>query len=142
MNSKKLPSLNKILLIGNLTKDPELRYTHKGIPVINFRIASSRRFKDNSGEWKEDVCYIGVVAWQKLAENCGEYLKKGSTVFIEGELQSRAWENDDGARRSAVEIHAQRIQFLDRRKTMIDAGEETAECVEKEEDFLDEEGEE
>ncbi len=111
----KLPTINKIFIVGNLTKDPEIRKTNNGTPVANFRIASSRRFKDSSGEWKEEVCYIGVVAWQKLAENVGEYLKKGSAVFIEGELQSRSWEAPDGTKKSAVEIHAYRIQFLDKR---------------------------
>ena len=124
MPNRKMPALNKVLLIGNLTNDPELKYTHKNISVINFRIASNRRFRDNSGEWKEDVCYIGVVAWQKLAENCAEYLKKGSAVFVEGELQSRSWEKEDGTRRSIVEIHAQRIQFLDIKEAVIQPGEQ------------------
>lgn len=133
MANRKLPTINKILMVGNLTKDPELRYTQSGIPVINFRIAASRRFRDNTGEWKEDVCYIGVVAWQKLAENCAEYLKKGSAVFVEGELQSHSWEKEDGTRRSVVEIHAHRIQFLDRRETAV-------EPEETEENYLTEEG--
>lgn len=119
MPNRKLPSLNKVLMVGNLTNDPELKYTHKGIPVINFRIASSRRFRDSSGEWKEDVCYIGVVAWQKLAENCAEFLRKGCAVFVEGELESRSWEKEDGSRRSVIEIHAQRVQFLDRKEAVL-----------------------
>ena len=79
-----------------------------------FRIASNRRFKDNSGEWKEDVCYVGVVAWQKLAESCASKLKKGSAVYIEGELRSRTMDHDDGTRHSLVEIRAHHIQFLDK----------------------------
>lgn len=126
MANRRLPMLNKILIIGNLTNDPELRYTQSGIAVLNFRIASNRRFRDSAGEWKEDVCYVGVVAWQRLAENCAEFLRKGSAVFVEGEMQSRSWEKEDGSRRSVVEIHAQRVQFLDRREALA-PGEETPE---------------
>jgi len=103
-----------VMIVGNLTRDPELRSTTTGVPVINFRIASNRRFKDNSGEWKEDVCYVGVVAWQKLAESCASKLKKGSAVYIEGELRSRNLDSDDGTKRSLVEIRAHHIQFLDK----------------------------
>ena len=134
MPYRKLPALNKVMIVGKLTKDPELRYTQNGIPVINCRIALNRRFRDSSGEWKEDVCYVGVVCWQKLAENCAEHLKKGSTVFLEGELQSHSWENGDGSRRSVVEIHAQRIQFLDKREAII-------EPLEPEEEIINEKGE-
>jgi single-strand DNA-binding protein len=115
MSEKKLPTLNRVFIVGNLTKDPELRKTNSGVPVINFRIASSRRFKDSTGVWKEEVCYVGVVAWQRLAETCNDYLARGSAVFIEGELQSRSWETEEGNKRSMVEIHAHKIQFLDKR---------------------------
>ena len=115
MTEKRLPTLNRVFIVGNLTKDPELRHTNSGVSVINFRIAASRRFRDGAGNWKEEVCYVGVVAWQRLAEACREYLLKGSAVFVEGELQSRSWETDDGNKRSMVEIHAHKIQFLDRR---------------------------
>ena len=114
MSLTRLPNLNRIMIVGNLTKDPELRSTTTGVPVVNFRIASNRRFKDNSGEWKEDVCYVGVVAWQKLAESCASKLKKGSAVYIEGELRSRTMDHDDGSRHSLVEIRAHHIQFLDK----------------------------
>ncbi len=110
----RLPNLNRVMIVGNLTKDPELRSTTTGVPVVNFRIASNRRFKDNSGEWKEDVCYVGVVAWQKLAESCAARLKKGSAVYVEGELRSRTMDHDDGSRHSMVEIRAHHIQFLDK----------------------------
>lgn len=115
MSEKKLPVLNRVLIVGNLTKDPELRQTTSGIPVANFRIAASRRFKDGAGMRKEDVCYVGVVTWQRLAEACGQYLHKGSAVLVEGELQSRSWETPDGNKRSMVEIHAHKVQFLDKR---------------------------
>jgi single-strand DNA-binding protein len=114
MSLTRLPNLNRIMIVGNLTKDPELRSTTTGVPVVNFRIASNRRFKDNTGEWKEDVCYVGVVAWQKLAESCASKLRKGSAVYIEGELRSRTMDHDDGSRHSLVEIRAHHIQFLDK----------------------------
>lgn len=109
----RLPVMNKIIITGNLTKDPELRKTISGIPVSNFRIASSRRFRDGTGQSKEEVCYVGVVAWNRLGEACYSYLHKGSSVLIEGELQSRSWEYD-GLKRSVIEIRAHKIQFLDR----------------------------
>jgi single-strand DNA-binding protein len=114
MANTRLPNLNRVMIVGNLTRDPDLRATTSGVPVINFRIASNRRFKDNSGEWKEDVCYVGVVAWQKLAESCASKLKKGSAVYVEGELRSRSFDNEDGTRRNLLEIRAHHIQFLDR----------------------------
>ncbi len=114
MANTRLPNLNRVMIVGNLTRDPDLRATTTGVPVINFRIASNRRFKDNSGEWKEDVCYAGVVAWQKLAESCASKLKKGSAVYVEGELRSRSFDNEDGTKRNLLEIRAHHIQFLDR----------------------------
>ena len=114
MASTRLPNLNRVIIVGNLTRDPDLRATTAGVPVINFRIASNRRFKDNSGEWREDVCYVGVVAWQKLAESCASRLRKGSAVYIEGELRSRTFDNGDGTKRNLLEIRAYHIQFLDK----------------------------
>jgi single-strand DNA-binding protein len=102
------------MIVGNLTRDPDLRSTTAGVPVTNFRIASNRRFRDNSGEWREDVCYVGVVAWQKLAESCAAKLKKGSAVYVEGELRSRTLDNGDGTKRNLLEIRAYHIQFLDK----------------------------
>jgi single-strand DNA-binding protein len=114
MPETRLPNLNRVMIVGNLTKDPELRSTSTGVPVANFRIASNRRFKDNSGEWREDVCYIGIVAWQRLAESCAAKLQKGSAVYIEGELRSRSLEGEDGKKRNIIEIRAHHIQFLDK----------------------------
>jgi single-strand DNA-binding protein len=79
-----MASLNKVLLIGNLTKDPELRYTPNGTAVTNLRIAVNRKFKDRSGELKEDTCFVTVTAWDKQAEICNQYLQKGRAVFVEG----------------------------------------------------------
>jgi single-strand DNA-binding protein len=107
-----MASLNKVFLIGNLTKDPELRYTPGGVAVANMRIAVNRKFKDKSGEMKEDTCYMTITAWDKQAEVCNQYLQKGRPIFVEGRLQSRSWETPDGQKRSAVDVRAERIQFL------------------------------
>lgn len=107
-----MASLNKVLLIGNLTKDPELRYTPNGTAVTNLRIAVNRKFKDRSGELKEDTCFVTVTAWDKQAEICNQHLQKGRAVFIEGILQSRSWETNDGQKRSTIDVRAERIQFL------------------------------
>ena len=114
MPDLRLPSLNRVLIAGRLTRDPELRYTPSGTAVCNLRLASSRRYKDKSGEWQDDSTFVNVVTWSKTAENCGEYLKKGSAVLVEGRLQSRSWETEDGQKRSVVEINALRVEFLDR----------------------------
>lgn len=119
MADLKMPDINNVIIVGNLIKDPIIRSTTNGTPVANFTIASNRKFKDNFGQWKEDVCFVGIVAWYKLAESCGENLHKGSAVLIEGELQSRQWRTDDGNHRSVVEIKARRIQFLNKREMVL-----------------------
>ncbi len=124
MANTKLPSLNKVIIVGNLVRDPELRYTSGGVPVANFKIASNKKYKDNLGTFREDVCYVGVVAWQDLAQSCSEYLKKGSAVLVEGELRSRIKGNEDGTKRNYVEIKAFHVQFLDRRREAVPLGEE------------------
>jgi len=107
-----MANLNKVLIIGNLTRDPELRYTPGGTAVANLRLATNRRYKDKAGELKQEVCYLTVVAWDKQAEVCNQYLHKGSPLFVEGRLQSRQWDGPDGKKRSVIEIRAERIQFL------------------------------
>ncbi|MCK5012505.1 MAG: single-stranded DNA-binding protein [Candidatus Omnitrophica bacterium] len=107
-----MANLNKVFLIGNLTRDPELRYTPGGTAVSNLGIAVNRRFKDSSGELKEEVCFLTVTVWDKQAEACCQYLKKGRPVFVEGVLQSRFWETSDGQKRSAIDVRAERVQFL------------------------------
>ncbi|MGE5679709.1 MAG: single-stranded DNA-binding protein [Bacillota bacterium] len=114
MGELKMPELNSVLVAGNLTKDPIFRQTSNSTPVVNFSIAANRKYKDSSNNWQEDVCYVGVVAWNKLAESCKERLKKGSAVLVDGELQSRSWKTEDGHNRSIVEIKAKRIQFLNK----------------------------
>ena len=116
MADLKMPEVNYVIISGNLTKDPIFRQTTNSTPVVNFSIASNRKYKDSSNQWQEDVCYVGIVAWNKLAESCRERLKKGSAVLIDGELQSRNWKSDEGYNRSIVEIKARRIQFLNKTK--------------------------
>lgn len=107
-----MANLNKVFLIGNLTRDPELRYTPGGTAVANLGLAVNRRFKDSSGELKEEVCFLTVTVWDKQAEACCQYLEKGRPVFVEGVLQSRFWETNDGQKRSAIDVRAERVQFL------------------------------
>ncbi len=114
MVSLKMPDVNSVVIAGNLTHDPTFRKTNSGAPVANFCIASNRKFKDHGGQWRESVCFVGVVAWHKLAESCSACLTKGSAVLVEGELQSRSWKSQDGTVNQVVEIKARRIQFLDR----------------------------
>jgi len=107
-----MASLNKVLLIGNLTRDPELRYIPSGSAVTSFTLAMNRVYKLQSGEKKEETSFIRVVVWGRMAEICNEYLKKGRPVFVEGRLQSRSWDGPDGQKRSAVEVIATSVQFL------------------------------
>jgi single-strand DNA-binding protein len=112
MNQAKLPYLNKVIMVGSLVRDPELRYTTANVPVANFKIASNKRYRDNNGSIRDDVCYVGVVAWQSLAESCVEQLKKGHSVLVEGELKSRVRNDGNGGKKNFVEIRAHHIQFL------------------------------
>ena len=105
-------SLNKVLLIGNLTRDPELRYVPSGTAVATFTVAVNRVYTSQAGEKKEEVAFIKIVVWGRRAEVCGEYLSKGSPVFVEGRLQSRSWEGQDGQKRSTTEVIADNVQFL------------------------------
>lgn len=115
MADLKMPEINYVIVAGNLTKDPVFRQTTNSTPVVNFSIASNRKYKDSSSQWQEDVCYVGIVAWNKLAESCRDRLKKGYAVLVDGELQSRSWKSEDGHNRSIVEIKARRIQFLNKK---------------------------
>lgn len=107
-----MATLNKVFLIGNLTRDPELRYTPNGTAVVNLRVAVNHRFRDRSGEQKEETCFVTVIVWDKQAELCNQYLQKGRSVFVEGRLQSRSWEDQNGKTRSVIEVRADRVQFL------------------------------
>ncbi len=104
-------NLNRVLLIGNLTKDPELRYTPSGTPVGTLRLAINSSYKSQTGERKEETCFVNVIVWSRQAETCNQYLKKGRAVFVEGRLVSRSWEAE-GQKRSTMEVRADRVQFL------------------------------
>ena len=105
-------SLNKVILIGNLTSDPELRYTPSGTARTRFSIAINRQYKDSSGQLQEDTTFVPIVAWGSQAENCANYLSKGRSVAVEGRLRIDSFENAEGERRKVVEVVAQSVQFL------------------------------
>ena len=107
-----MANLNKVMIMGRLTKDPDLRYTPNGTAVCDMSVAINRSFKDQSGEKKDETVFLDVVVWQKQAENCAEYLKKGREVFIEGRLQQDRWETKDGQKRSKILVVAQTVQFM------------------------------
>lgn len=107
-------SLNQVILMGNLTRDPELRQTPNGQNVCSFSLALNRSYKDSSGEWQEATDYIDIVSWGPLAERVSQYLTKGRRCLVQGRLQSRSWEQD-GQKRSKVEVLANDVTFLDSR---------------------------
>jgi len=108
-----MASFNKVLLMGNLTRDPELRYTTSGAAVASFGLAVNRKFKQGE-EWKDEVCFVDITVWAKQGENCAQYLHKGSLVFLEGRLNYQTWEADGGKKRSKLEVVANNVQFLTR----------------------------
>ncbi len=110
-------SLNKVLIIGNLTRDPELRYTPSGTAVCTFSIATNRQWKTESGDQKDEAEFHRIVAWDKLAEICSKMLKKGSRTYVEGRLQTRNWQGQDGAQRTTTEIVISDMLVLDGRRT-------------------------
>ena len=110
-----MANLNRVFLIGNLTRDPEIRYIPSGKAVADLNMAINRKYRTTSGEFKEETCYVGVVAWERQAETAGEYLKKGSAILVEGSLRYEQWEKD-GEKKSMLKVNAVRIQFLDRLK--------------------------
>ncbi|MBN2059162.1 MAG: single-stranded DNA-binding protein [Deltaproteobacteria bacterium] len=107
-----MASVNKVILVGNLGSDPEIRYTPSGTAVANFSLATNEQWTNKNGEKEEKTEWHKVVAWARLGEICGEYLKKGSPVYIEGRLQTRAWEDREGVKRYTTEIVAQAMQML------------------------------
>jgi len=109
-----MPSLNRVFLIGNLTRDPELRYTPSGVAVVSFGLAVNRVFKTQTGDKKEETCFVRIVTFGKQAESCNQFLAKGRLVFIEGRLQYRAWEYE-GKKYNAMDVIADRVQFLSRK---------------------------
>ena len=111
-----MASVNKVILVGNLGRDPEIRYTQQGTAVANFSLATTNRFKNRNGEMEERTEWHRIVAWDKLAEICGQYLAKGKQVYIEGRLQTREWEDKEGNKRSTTEVVTQTMQMLGRRE--------------------------
>lgn len=105
-------NLNKVFLLGNLTRDPELRHTANGSSVASFSVAVNRTYKGSDGDLKKETSYFNIVVWGKLGENCSKYLAKGRPVLVEGRLQNRSWEAEDGTKRYATDIVAEVVQFL------------------------------
>ncbi|MEE4167122.1 MAG: single-stranded DNA-binding protein [Desulfocapsaceae bacterium] len=109
--------INKAIIVGNLGADPEIRYTQNGAPVATFNVATSERWRDQEGNQQESTEWHRIVAWRKLAEICGEYLHKGSRVYIEGKIQTRKWQDQSGNDRYTTEIVAREMKMLDRRES-------------------------
>jgi single-strand DNA-binding protein len=109
-----MAGLNKVMIIGNVGTDPEMRYTANGRAVTSFRVAANRSFTTPEGERREETEWFAVVTWQKLAEQCSQYLQKGRRVYVEGRLRTRSWDTPDGQRRFRTEVIADRVLFLDR----------------------------
>jgi single-strand DNA-binding protein len=116
--------LNKVMIIGNLGRDPEMRYTPSGKPVTTFSVATSRTWNTSDGEKREETEWFNVVAWSSLAEICKQYLTKGQQVYIEGRLQTRHWDDQEGNKHTSVEIVANEMIILSERR---DAGESSSE---------------
>ena len=111
-----MADLNKVMLIGNIGKDPEMRFTANGSAVTTFSVATNRNFKRPDGEWEKETDWFDVVTWAQLAERCSQNLQKGSRVYVEGRLHTRSWEGQDGQRRYRTEIIANTVLPQDRRQ--------------------------
>jgi len=111
-----MPSLNHVVLIGNLTDDPELRYTQNGMARARFSIAVNRRWRDRDGNLQEETTFVPIVVWGQQAENCVNFLSKGSTVAVEGRLRIDTYQTEEGERRKVTEVVARTVQFLDSRR--------------------------
>lgn len=118
-----MANLNKVFLLGNLTRDPELRYTPNGTAVTNFGLAINRNYITQGGERKQETCFVRIVVFGKQAESCNQYLQKGRLVFVEGRLQYRSWEVE-GVKRNTLDVIADRVQFLGRVKEAVPETEE------------------
>lgn len=115
-------NLNKAMIIGNLTRDPEVRTTPSGVAVASFSVATSFRWKDQSGQFQERAEYHNIVAWRRLAEIVGQYLRKGSKVYVEGRIQTRSWDDQQGVKRYKTEIVADSMIMLDRPGSQVEGG--------------------
>jgi len=125
-------NLNRTQIAGNLTREIEMRYTPNGTAVANMSMAINRTWKDKEGNKQEDVSYVRVVVWGKMAENAAEYLAKGSNVFVEGRMQSRSWEGADGKKQYGMDVVASNVQYLDKKKKEEKPAEQQAPPVEEE----------
>ncbi len=110
-----MASLNKVMIIGNVGGEPEMRFAPNGNPVISFRVATNRVYTTSDGEHKEETEWFTVVAWNRLAEQCNQFLTKGRHVYVEGRLSTRSWQTPDGQRQYRAQVVAQRVLFLDKR---------------------------
>ena len=115
--------VNRVMLIGNLTRDPEVRHIPSGTAVADLGLAVSERYTNKAGEAVEKTCFVDIVVWDRQAENCAQYLKKGSPVFVEGQLQLDQWESKEGEKRSKLRVRAERVQFLGSPRQRSEAGE-------------------
>jgi single-strand DNA-binding protein len=113
-----IASLSKVILLGNLGADPEMRYTPNGKAVTSFRMATTRRYTTSAGENKEETDWFRVSVWGKQAEQCNQFLSKGRQVYVEGRLHARNWEGQDGQTRTSLEVTAERVLFLDKRASV------------------------
>jgi single-strand DNA-binding protein len=116
-----MPTVNLIVFLGHLTRDPEVRYSPNGTPVATLGLAVNTRVKGHDGQWREDPCFIDVVVFGTQAEVCGEYLEKGAPALVEGRLQYRTWQDQEGHTRRTHEVIAARVQFLPRSGVRADA---------------------
>ena len=109
-----MAGLNKVMIIGNVGADPEMRYTADGNAMTSFRVATNRNYTGPDGERREETEWFSIVTWRKLAEQCSQYLQKGRRVYVEGRLRTRSWDTPEGQRRYRTEVVADRVLFLDR----------------------------
>ena len=120
-----IASLSKVILVGDLGSDPEMRYTPNGKAVTSFNVATNRRYTTSGGESKEETDWFRVSVWGKQAEQCNQFLSKGKQVYVEGRLHARSWEGQDGQMRTSLEVNAERVLFLGRRDSVsLPGGEE------------------
>ena len=117
-----MSSVNRVFLLGNLTRDPELRQTQSGVSVTDLGLAVNEKYRSKAGEEVEATCFVDVVAWGRQAETCSQYLSKGAPVMVEGRLQLDTWETDAGDKRSRIRVRADRVQFLGRLRGQADTG--------------------
>ena len=120
---------NRVVLVGNLTRDPQVRQTPAGTSVADLGLAASERYRNKEGEQVETTCFVDIVAWGRQAETCGQYLSKGSPVLVEGRLQLDRWETEDGQKRSRIRVRADRVRFMGRANDESGTGKEEGDPV-------------